>query len=346
VARPWLPWLLLLGLALLACEAEPTPVEPTLGTDELDQAAALPSEAECRECHVEEAAQWAGSRHHAAFVNADFQRAYAREPKPFCRDCHAPGLTRTETAAEAEALGVGCHDCHVDAGVVVTSPGRAPAAPHPLEIRESFATDSCARCHEFEFPPSSRRAGELMQLTIREHQASPFADRSCGACHLAGGDHSLASTRDPEALARAVTAVATREGDDLILALTPHEIGHAFPTGDLYRRLELHAERRVEGRLVASATRYLDREWVPYRGRDGRIDPRYREPIVDDRLHGPTTLRLRLAAPDEPAGGELVWTLDYERVDARDDLDLAASTLASEVRLASGRCTVAGCERH
>jgi hypothetical protein len=346
------PWLLL-GLTLIACVPEPEPGrarDASPGDVEVD-AAELPSEAECRECHPEAAAQWADSRHHAAFVNPDFQRAYAREPDAsspgFCRDCHAPSLASAsiETRAEAEALGVGCHDCHVDAGVVVTGPGRAPAAPHALEVRDGFATDSCARCHEFEFPPGSRRAGELMQLTMTEHRASPFADRSCGSCHLPRGDHSLASTRDPEALARAVTATATREGDDLLVTLTPHEIGHAFPTGDLYRRLEIHAERRVDGRRVASATRYLDREFVPWRARDGRINPRYREPVVDDRVREPTTVRLSLADPDHAPGGELIWSLDYERVDARDDLDLAASTLASEVRLAAGRCTLAECER-
>jgi nitrate/TMAO reductase-like tetraheme cytochrome c subunit len=325
---------LLLAFALLGCEAESEHQQAAMVEPE-----SLPSEAECRECHADVAVQWSRSRHHTSFTNADFQRAYAREPTDFCRNCHAPALVRAEPLpiAEAEPLGVGCLDCHLGEDTLLAGPNAELAtAPHPLAAVQAFATQSCARCHEFGFPPDSRRpSGTLMQLTMREHQASAHADRSCADCHLPAGDHSLASTRDPAAIRRALAVVARRDGDDLILELEPRGVGHGFPTGDLYRRLELHAERRIGDQTIATATRYLDRELSPWRFPDGRLNPRFHQPIVDDRLTNATQIRLELAG--DPAGGEVVWWIDYERVDARDDFAPQQSTIASEVRLADGR---------
>ncbi len=202
----WLYAPIVLATAALGCaQAEPAPEHAAIGLDDTPPEAAgpsrepLPSEAECRECHPEVAAQWDRSRHHAAFSNPDFQRSLAREPEDFCRNCHAPGLARVQplTAterAEAEALGVGCLDCHAGEGTLLAGPNaNLAAAPHPLAAVQDFATHSCARCHEFDFPPNSRRPpGSMMQLTMREHRASAPAVRSCADCHLPAGDHSLA----------------------------------------------------------------------------------------------------------------------------------------------------------
>lgn len=301
------------------------------------------SDADCQACHPEVATGWAASRHHASFTNVDFQRAYGREPLPFCRDCHAPGRVRPEPlpGPEAEALGVGCIDCHVDGTTVVSGPGGAELqAPHPLTRSEDFGTRSCARCHEFEFPAGSRRPpGTMMQTTMREHRASAYADRSCADCHLprreqGGRDHALASTRDPAALRRALEVTARREGDDLIVRIEPREVGHAFPTGDLFRRLAVHAERVVGGERVAATSRHLARHFAPWRREDGTLDPAFGWPVPDDRILGPTTIRLALGAA---AGGELRWWIDLERVDARDDHSPGRSTIASQVRIAEGR---------
>jgi hypothetical protein len=346
------PSVLALAWLGFGCEAAPehppaTPTRARAGSSLAAGAQAtpepLPSEAECRECHPEVTAQWQRSRHRSAFQNPDFQRSLAREPLDFCRHCHAPGLVREPPlpAAEAEALGVGCLDCHAGRDTILTgrptTDASVPAAPHALTAIDGFATQTCARCHEFEFPPTTRQTpGTMMQLTMREHRASGFADRSCASCHLPGGDHSLASSRDDDAIRRAVTITTRREGDDLLVELVPNAIGHAFPTGDLYRRVEIHAERQIDGRAIASATRYLDREWRPWRFRDARLNPAFHDPIVDDRVIGPTLVRLELDVSPEQPGGELVWWVDYERVDARDDIEPERSTVASEVRLAEG----------
>ncbi|MGB1016386.1 MAG: multiheme c-type cytochrome, partial [Nannocystaceae bacterium] len=260
----------------------------------------LPSEEECSQCHDVIAEQWARSRHHSSFQNPDFARSWAREPLAFCRDCHAPALQRLPPLpdAEAESLGVGCLDCHLEGNTLVTSgsPKEASAAPHALRKSPEFATQSCARCHEFAFPAKTwRPAGTLMQLTMTEHAASQHASRSCSECHMQGHDHSFASTRDPEAMRRALEVTARRKGSALELDLTPVGVGHAFPTGDLYRRLEVHAELvSAEGEQLATATRYLARHFEPRRRPDGRLNYAARLPTPDDRLRGPTTLRLEL----------------------------------------------------
>lgn len=342
------------GLAVLACgrgDDAATRRQGTVTATVTAQPNALetvPNDAECRECHDEIADAWASSRHHLAFENPDFARSYAREPLDFCRNCHAPGLTRHAALAldapAAEQLGVGCIDCHVDPADperVLTGGTGDSLAPHALARIAEFGTRSCARCHEFTFPPNSRRpTGTMMQTTMREHQRSVFADRSCASCHMPAADHGFASTRAPEALRRAVEIVATREGDDLVVELAPVAVGHAFPTGDLYRRLEIHAELRdANGLLLAETTRYLARQFPAWRHANGRINQAWREPVPDDRLTEPTRVRLELdAAGPGPGPGEarLVWWVDYERVDARDDLVPARSTLASELRLGEG----------
>lgn len=324
---------------LLGCEG--APLEPTPARA-IDAPLVGLGDADCQACHPEVATEWARSRHHVAFTNADFQRSFAREPLAFCRDCHAPARLRARPLPgdEAEALGVGCIDCHGEGPTIRTGPGVAPVqAPHLLERSADFGTRSCARCHEFGFPAASRRpAGSMMQTTMREHLASAHADRGCDACHLPrrgeGRDHSLAGTRDPDALRRALAVTATREGNDLLISIAPRDIGHAFPTGDLFRRLALHAELHAGGERVAATTRYLARHFVARRREDGTLDPAFAWPEPDDRLRGPTTIRLTL---DPGARGELRWWIDLERVDARDEHHPERSTIASTVRIADGR---------
>lgn len=345
-----IPWLIVIGAGGACSGADDTDVatEPiaagatsprTQGTEEHVAAVdARLTEAECRACHPEAADQWASSRHHASYSNEDFQRSYAREPLDFCRECHAPALVRAAPLPddEAEALGVGCLDCHASAGAVWTGPGSEPSdeAPHAVVRTADFGTASCARCHEFDFPATSGRPhGALMQKTMQEHRASPHADTPCAQCHLPRGDHSVASTRDPQALRGAVAIAAHRDGDALVLALTPRGVGHAFPTGDLYRRLALHAEIRSGDAPAVSVTRYLARHFPPRRRLDGTKDPRAAWPEPDDRLTGPAEVRLVM-----PAGhsGEVHWSVDYERVDSRDHHDPARSLVADRVSLASG----------
>lgn len=328
---------LALALGLLGCPAPNDETREPLSA-RTSVATWIPSEAECVECHADVAAQWASSRHHSSFTNTDFQRSFAREPTPFCRDCHAPALARLPDA-EAKALGVGCLECHVEGDQLLArgGPEQTSAAPHALTRSPEFATRTCARCHEFAFPAGSwRPPGTMMQTTMSEHASSNFADRSCADCHMPAHDHGFGSTRADAAMRAALSVEARREGDVLVLELRPNEVGHAFPTGDLFRRLELHAELVAdEGQTIASTTRYLGRHFAPRRHLDGRLDPAGNLPVPDDRIREPTTIRLELDGQGRAA--TMVWWVDYQRVDHRDNHFPERSTLAGAIRLARGR---------
>ncbi len=327
-------------LAPLGCGAS----EPDVETEAAERTVPNPADEDCEACHPEVAGQWARSRHHHAFTNPDFQRSYKREPEPFCRDCHAPGTKDAgpEFAVAAERRGIGCQDCHGHGSAVQTGPGQPVNAPHELVRSEGFGTESCGRCHQFAFPESSRRpASFLMQSTMLEHAESRFADRSCASCHLSadgnGVDHSLASTRSPQAWRRALEVEARAVESAVVFSLRPAGVGHALPTGDLFRRLALHVEWWVDEERVSSATRYLARHFEPWRHEDGSLNPAYAWPVRDDRVATETEVVVEVETDGRAAGGEWVWWVDYQRVDAREDDRPQDATIASAVRIAHGR---------
>ncbi|HET6582697.1 MAG TPA: hypothetical protein VFG69_04605, partial [Nannocystaceae bacterium] len=118
------------------------------------------------------------------------------------------------------------------------------------------------------------------------------------------------------------------------LALAPIDVGHAFPTGDLNRRLVLEATAIDDGgRTTAQARRELARHFpAPVLGASHLVPPQ--PATVDDRLVGPTTIELAL--PGARASDRVHWRVVYERVDHRDPYDPAASTLFAAVELAAG----------
>ncbi len=207
---------------------------------------------------------------------------------------------------------------------------------------DGFGTQSCARCHEFAFPESSRRpAGLLMQSTMLEHAQSQFAEQSCASCHLRSGklaavDHSLASTRNPDAWRRALEVETRAEGDGVAFTLRPIGVGHALPTGDLFRRLALHVEWWVDEQHVTSVTRYLARHFEPWRHDNGQLNPAYAWPVRDDRVFAETEVFVEIE-PETSADGEWRWWVDIQRVDAREDDRPEDATIASAVRIAEGR---------
>jgi len=178
-----------------------------------------------------------------------------------------------------------------------------------------------------------------------EHAQSRFAERSCASCHFpaaeGGADHSLASTRNPDAWRRALEVEVRARNNAVVFSLRPVEVGHALPTGDLFRRLALHVEWRVDAERVSSATRYLARHFEPWRHDDGSLNPAYAWPVRDDRVVGEDEFVVEVETDGGADGGEWVWWVDYERVDAREDDRPQDATIASVVRIAEGRLAVA-----
>lgn len=253
------------GLALPALPG-PSPRARAAGHDTLKANEA------CASCHQEIAAEWRSSMHHQAWIDPVFQQAYAIETQAFCRGCHAPEAdAASEPDENAKAVGVACTTCHVQGDRVVgprsvalgaSIEGSAAASPHAVFGDARLATrDACGSCHQFDFP------GEkvTMQDTMREHARSSFASVECQACHMpltapkdgarAHRSHAFAVMKNPAMIRKAATLTARRSGPrgvEITIAATG--VGHSFPTGDMFRRLEVRAEAvDASGKVIARA---------------------------------------------------------------------------------------------
>lgn len=220
---------------------------------------------ECASCHAEIAEEWRGSLHRQAWIDPVFQKAYAIEPVAFCRSCHAPEANPSAAPGEAEkAVGVGCTTCHVQ-GESIVGAAASGRAPHGVFADARMATkQACAACHQFDFP------GEPMPMqdTLREHAASSFAGTACQACHMPSvapkvgkpgarphKSHAFRVIGDPAMIRRAAKLSASRPAARKVeISIEAGAVGHAFPTGDMFRRLEVRAEAvSAAGEVIARA---------------------------------------------------------------------------------------------
>ncbi|MFO0676944.1 MAG: multiheme c-type cytochrome [Polyangiaceae bacterium] len=323
--------------------------------------AALANEA-CAACHGDVAAEWRASMHARAWVDPMFQRAFAREPLPFCRGCHAPEAAPDANPDPAVGdVGVGCITCHVpdrDAPATVVTGTRGhragTTAPHAVLRDARRGTDDvCTNCHEFEFPSRDRRTSrDLMQSTRTEHLASASAKTPCPSCHMPTlpdadetrlrnrVDHRFVASGDVATLARAVSVEVRRTSAGIVtVTLSPKDVGHAFPTGDLFRRLVvvLEAVRTSDG-----SRRVLGRHVLARRFRDAVVamGTTLRVPAGDDRV-GPSGRVEVFEIPSDFTDADLRWHLDYERA----ELPADASThveVASRLVVAGGPVPPAG----
>lgn len=285
------------ALAVLATAGAAAPVMPHPGPN------LRPADnASCETCHTAIAGEWRQSLHHASFSDADYQRAILREDGPFCRNCHAP---------ERDAnLGVACITCHQPgdargtAPTILAAPGSA-AAPHPVLRTAAFATEAaCARCHEFDFPDTSvRRTPLAMQRTVTEHRGR---SETCQDCHMKRRsghvDHRFAAARDEAFVRSAVTVSARRVARSIEVTLAPAGVGHAFPTGDLFRRVRVSAGREE---------RFLARHYATRQERSGVV---VTVETSDDRVLGEPRVVV-LPAPDASTHVRVA----YERAEAASD---------------------------
>ncbi len=123
-----------------------------------------------------------------------------------------------------------CLECHAEPGVTCAS------------CHQGEPTD-CARCHQFDLPGTDLAS----QNTGREHAASSAAERPCHACH---DPHRPDGGHDTEAVRRAIQVEVQPTPDGTRFELLTRGVGHAFPTGDPFRRLELQLCRDLACRHV------------------------------------------------------------------------------------------------
>lgn len=266
--------------------------------------------AECERCHVAIAAEWRDSYHKKAYSDDSFQRALAREPLAFCRRCHAPEADPQKNATGwARDSGVACVTCHLVGDSIRTGLGGrtgADPSPHPVQRDPRLSADAaCASCHEFQFPDAhARRRPELMQATLREHRASSESATSCIDCHMpreADGhrSHRFLGGHDTQTVRGALVVQARREPGEAVLTLSPRKVGHALPTGDLFRRIVVE----IEGQGAALQARYLMRRFSTEQ-QLGLV----RVTAEDTRLVGPTELRFPIGT------GPARFRVRYQRV--------------------------------
>lgn len=261
---------------------------------------AVARNAACESCHREVASEWRASLHRASHSDADYQRAFSIEPLAFCTACHAPEAIPEAPEPARAALGVGCVTCH--------APGTDARAR------------ACEGCHEFSFPDGTGK----MQLTATEHRASAQATTACATCHMPGTgrhrDHRFAASREPAVLSRAATISAKRTTSGIVLRFEPREIGHAFPTGDIFRRLRVTVEPL--GDPKARAEVHLSRKSKLGDDHDDR-------PFSDGRAR---EVEVSLAGGGRP----LRWAVFYDRVAHPTSLDEASANVVASIELASG----------
>lgn len=282
--------------------------------------------------------------HRNSHSNASYQRQFNRQPLAFCQACHAPEadpLAKIVPATLSE-MGVGCVTCHVQNDAIISVTGaRANATPHALKPTAELGTAAaCAACHQFPFP-SSLKLGvpTLMQSTIQEHQGSPFSAASCAQCHMpfrnGHRNHTFAVTQDDVVIQNAVSVGVARTGARIAFRLASRGVGHAVPTGDLFRRIALRAEVvDLTGKTLESQTRYLSRHFGFMRGSDGQF---LKMEVGDDRL--PATGEVRSVAMvfgDDATSQPIRYRVSYQRVDLPTGVQEEQAHVESEVVLAQG----------
>lgn len=263
------------------------------------------SVASCERCHAEIASEWRASLHRRAFTNPVFRAAYNYEPRASCRHCHAP---RGEVAR-----GVDCQTCHVRDGWVIGA-WRRPESVHrgPTDPSMSGA-QACRDCHQFNvpedvdfgLPPSV----EPMQSTLQEW-AVVAPDDECQGCHMAlhdgHFDHRFGVREDLARLREAVAVSATRDDAQHVsigLAAT-ERVGHAVPTGDVFRQLrwQVYAgEALVDERWFG---RRFEREPVPTPNGPVLV----RREVLDTGLYPGEPVRSTVTIPEEEP---VVVRVDY-----------------------------------
>ena len=299
----------------------------------------------CESCHPVQSEEWASSLHHRANIEPIYVRSFAVEPLPFCTGCHAPEAPgATDVSGGVSELGVGCVTCHgtIDAVLAApTAPASAPA-PHALVRDPRFATSAaCGSCHEFAFPDSMYRKNvTLMQSTVHEQRASTAGEAPCATCHMPyrGGrrDHRFRSSRDPEWVRSAVNVSARRTGSTAVeLTLAPTQLGHAFPTGDLFRRLEITVEALgPDGLVLSEGVRYLARHFENQTNGVHAMRRLVRDDRVGLALAAPSVLVLDAGAPAE--GRTIAYRVAYQRVEIPRSVDDRDATVDGEIVLAQG----------
>lgn len=236
------------GVYPLVFTQQDFPLHPKTG-------APMQTSADCASCHKTVYDNWLKSRHRVALTNELYRESHEREPSPWCVNCHAPlRLMGNQNQPYRGDEGISCLVCHARAGKILTGAQPAKAEAHAYVIRPEFKDERmCESCHEFNFPTAAtamnegekfRYTAQAMQSTVEEYRASGYFGRvTCQGCHLFPGtadSHSFPGGHALERLQRDLRIeIARSDANHITVKLYAQGIGHAFPTGDLFRTLRV-----------------------------------------------------------------------------------------------------------
>ncbi|TGL34377.1 cytochrome c554 and C-prime [Leptospira koniambonensis] len=215
----------------------------------------LGSASDCKVCHKQVYENWSASRHKVAHTNSLYQHSFTIEPMQWCENCHAPLRNISSQTIYKREEGISCNVCHVRKGEIITKElPKSDQLYHKYNVVEEFGTEKlCESCHQFNFPTWASLSDQakpiqysdlVMQGTKDEWSGSGFAKESdCIDCHLAPGSkrsHNFRGGHGIENLKESLYVELKYVSSKTILVQV-HSIGigHAYPTGDLFRALRL-----------------------------------------------------------------------------------------------------------
>lgn len=198
----------------------------------------------CGSCHLKEHDEWEESRHSLAYTNPIFQDGLSAENKNECKNCHGPiESNRSE--------GVNCSTCHLRENKILTASNGLDSSVHTFEKTNILSSSEfCANCHQFNFHKVKNGVSILtedpMQNTYEEwrrySQRTPNA-LSCQGCHMPKGAHVFKGAHDIKYLKSSIQLKVVRIKDGIFFSISTKDIGHNFPTGDLFRHATLEVKQ-------------------------------------------------------------------------------------------------------
>lgn len=239
------------------------------------------SSEKCKNCHKKEFEEWSLSIHKKSYSNFFFKEALKEEPRIWCVNCHAPfhELNEISNLKEDKNLseGIGCPVCHVKNGEIFGTKERLDLKEHKVFEDKSFGNGNlCKNCHEFNFTdshePNIKYSNFPMQTTFSEFKEfqSIHKKDSCNSCHLKNSSHSFSGPNDKEFLKKNVlvkfNTIKQNQNYILKLKITILKIGHAFPSGDLFRSVNVlifnNEKKILEEYKIRKLIRMIDKELI------------------------------------------------------------------------------------
>jgi hypothetical protein len=211
---------------------------------------------DCGRCHSDIYNNWLTSRHRVSHSNELYQYSFKLEPLEWCENCHAPLREKNSNNLFLANEGISCNVCHIrDQKVIVaTKPKFDVNSYHDyIELKEFGSAELCKSCHDFNFPTwqtfkSNSKHIEFsnlsMQGTFDEWNESSFKSESdCIDCHLMPGtkkSHTFFGGHSSVELSNSFLIKSYYvSANTIAVEVISLRIGHAFPTGDLFRALKL-----------------------------------------------------------------------------------------------------------